>query len=230
MGIDGLYLDDVTFDRRILKRMRKVMENIKPGCMLDLHSTTAFSLSPANQYLEYFPYIDKLWLGEGFNYDIEPADFWLTETSGIPFGVMNDVLYQYSPNTHTGRDFHRSMLYGMTLRGDWHMWKLWDDFGIAESKLAGYWDKNPVATTDHKNVIATGYIKDGKALIVIGSWLTEQVTVKLSIDWKRLGLNPSEVNITAPEIKDYQKERSFKVDELIPVEAQSDCILIISKK
>ena len=230
MGIDGLYLDDVTFDRRILKRMRKVMENIKPGCMLDLHSNTAFSLSPANQYLEYFPYIDKLWLGEGFNYDIEPADFWLIETSGIPFGVMNDVLYQYSPNTHTGRNFHRSMLYGMTLRGDWHMWKLWDDFGIVDSKLAGYWDTNPVATTDHKNVFATAYVKDGKALIAIGSWVNEPVNVKMSIDWKRLGLNPAEVNIIAPEIKDFQKERSFKVDELIPIDAQSDCILIISKK
>ncbi len=227
MDIDGLYLDDVSYDRRILKRMRKVMEAIKPdSCMIDLHSNTSFSIGPVNQYLEFYPYIDRTWYGEGFSYDIHPADFWLVETSGIPFGVMNDILLQVGINRHRG------MLYGMTVRGqnDWNLWKLWDDFSIANSKMNGYWEKNPVVTTDHKNVYATTYIKDGSVLVALASWIKEPVKVKMNIDWKRLGLNPSEVNIIAPEIYNYQKEKKFKVDELIPIDALSDCLIIISKK
>jgi len=82
MDIDGIFLDDVSFDRHILKRMRKVMKTSKSGCMIDLHSNTGFSIVAANQYLEFFPYIDKTGFGEGFNLDLMPADFWLTEVSG----------------------------------------------------------------------------------------------------------------------------------------------------
>ena len=224
MDIDGLYLDDVSFDRRILKRMRKVMEMNKPGCMIDLHSNTAFSLGSANQNLELFPYIDKTWFGEGFNFDIMPADFWLVEVSGIPFGIGNDMLLHMAVNSHRG------MLFGMTSRGFWPMWKLWDDFGIADSKMVGFWEKNPIVSTDQKNVFATTYFKEGKVLIAIGSWVNEPVSVKINIDWQRLNLKPEEVSIVAPEIHEYQKERSFKLNETIPIDANGDCLLIISKK
>ena len=66
LDIDGLYLDDVSFDRHILKRMRKVMEHEKPGSLIDLHSNTGFSKGPAKQYAEFFPYVDKIWFGESF--------------------------------------------------------------------------------------------------------------------------------------------------------------------
>ena len=39
-GIDGLYLDDVSYDRQTVKRIRKVMEAVRPGCLIDLHSNT----------------------------------------------------------------------------------------------------------------------------------------------------------------------------------------------
>ncbi len=104
--IDGLYLDDVTYDRQILKRMRKIMERARPGCLIDLHSNTGFSRGPANQYLEFFPYVDRLWFGESFNYN-DPPDYWLTEISGIPYGLMGEMLQD-------GGNKWRGMLYGMT--------------------------------------------------------------------------------------------------------------------
>ena len=97
LGVDGLYLDDVTYGREMLKRMRKVMEAAKPGCMIDLHSNTAFSKGPAVQYAEFFPYIDKVWFGESFHYNKMSAVGWLVESSGIPFGLMGDML----PQAHT---------------------------------------------------------------------------------------------------------------------------------
>ena len=42
--IDGLYLDDVSYDRETLKRVRKVMAR-RPGCLIDLHSTTVSRIS-----------------------------------------------------------------------------------------------------------------------------------------------------------------------------------------
>ena len=48
VGIDGLYLDDVSYDRRTLKRIRKVLDRAKPGCLLDLHSNTGFSKGTSN--------------------------------------------------------------------------------------------------------------------------------------------------------------------------------------
>jgi len=224
MNVDGLYLDDVSFDRHILKRIRRVLDMNKPGCMIDLHSNTTFSLGSANQNLELFPYIDKTWFGEGFNFDIMPADFWLTEISGIPFGIPNDMLLHMAVNNRRG------MLFGMTSRGFWPMWKLWDEFGIAGSKMVGFWGKNPAITINHENVYATAYVKKDKILIIIGSWVNKPVNVKLNIDWGLLGLKPSAVNIVAPEIEDYQKEMIFKDGETFPVDAKGDLLLIISKK
>ncbi|MEZ4968548.1 MAG: DUF6067 family protein [Flavobacteriaceae bacterium] len=143
-GIDGLYLDDVSYDRRTVKRIRKVLDDLKPRSMLDLHSNTGFSKGPATQYTEFFPFMDKLWFGESFNYDEMPPENWLVEVSGIPFGLMGDML-------HAGGNPWRGMVYGMTVRYPWFtegvscdprdLWKIWDDFGIAESKMIGYWEK-----------------------------------------------------------------------------------------
>ncbi len=88
VGIDGLYLDDVSYDRRTVKRIRKVLDNTKPGCLLDLHSNTGFSKGPATQYTGFFPYMDKLWFGESFQYNKMSPENWLVEVSGIPFGLM----------------------------------------------------------------------------------------------------------------------------------------------
>ena len=163
--IDGLYLDDVTYDRQILKRMRKIMERARPGCLIDLHSNTLFSHGPANQYMEFFPYVDRLWFGEGFNYD-DPPDYWLTEVSGIPFGLMGEMLQD-------GGNKWRGMLYGMTARMPWRddigpLWRLWDEFGIAEARMIGYWEKDCPVRTDQPGVLATVYTRPGKTLVSRG--------------------------------------------------------------
>ncbi len=90
VGIDGLYLDDVEFDRTTMKRVRKVLARGRPDPMIDLHSANQFDAndgfaSSANLYLEHFPYIERLWFGEYFDYN-SPPDYWLIEMSGIPFG------------------------------------------------------------------------------------------------------------------------------------------------
>jgi hypothetical protein len=233
-GIDGLYLDDVTYDRNMLKRMRKVMNEIRPDCLIDLHSNTGFSKGPATQYLEFFPYIDKLWFGESFDYNAMSPANWLVECSGIPFGLMGDML-------HGGGNPWRGMVYGMTSRYPWitnqndlskpyDIWKLWDSFGIADSKMYGYWEDDPIVTTFNPDVLATSYLKDKKILISIASWAKENTEIKLTIDYKRAGLNPDRVRLTAPFIEKFQPARTFAVNEPITIEPTKGWLLIAEEK
>jgi hypothetical protein len=233
VDIDGLYLDDVSYDRRTVKRIRKVLDNTKPGCILDLHSNTGFSKGPATQYTEYFPYVDKLWFGESFQYDNMPPENWLVEVSGLPFGLMGDML-------QGGGNRWRGMVYGMTVRHPWTtegvlcdprpVWKIWDEFGIESAVMKGYWEKNCPVKTDRSDVKATIYQKDGKSLISVASWADGNVNVRLQFDWKSLGMDPSKAILHAPYIKDFQEERTFKPDESIPVEPKKGWLIYIKEK
>ncbi len=212
--IDGLYLDDVTYDRQIIKRMRKVMDRNRPGCMIDLHSNTGFSQNPAIQYMEYFPFIDRLWFGESFNYD-DPPDYWLVEITGIPFGLMGDMLQD-------GGNRWRGMLYGMTSRIPWSpepakMWKLWDAFGIGESRMIGYWEPDCPVRTDHPEVLATAYVKKDKTLISLASWARIPVKVRLTIDFGAIGLNAGKAHLFAPAVQDFQEATLFGVNDAVTV-------------
>ncbi len=225
IDIDGLYLDDFSYDRRILKRMRKIMESIKPEkCHIDVHSNNAFTRGPANQYLEIYPYIDRTWYGEGFNFDLMPADFWLSEVSGVPFGIVNELLLHRSVNK--GR---RGMVFAMVPRGDWEMWKFWDAFGIRDAKMIGYWEDTPAVTTDNKFVKATSYIKNGEGLIVLGSWLSEPTSIRLIVNWEEFGLNPDRVKIELPEIANYQESGVLDIDDSIPIDAKGVRFLLLKE-
>ena len=223
MDIDGLYLDDVSFDRRTLKRIRRVMDQYKPGeCMIDLHSNTAFSLGSANQNMELFPYVEKTWFGEGFNFDLFPAEFWLVEVSGIPFGVTNDMLRHMSVNPS------RDMVFGMTDRSNVPIWKLWDYFGIGDSHMVGFWEKEPVVTTNNSRVYATAYVKTGsETLIAIGSWVDAPVEVQLNINWEKIGLSPDKVTIEAPEVDQRQGHKKYKRDEKIILSPKGEKFIIL---
>ena len=212
--MDGLYLDDVSYDRETLKRIRKVLDRKRPGSMIDLHSNTAFSIGPANQYMEFLPYIDRLWFGEGFDYDKGP-DFWLIEISGIPFGLMGDML-------QNGGNRWRGMLYGMTARAPWcaptnHVWRVWDSFGIDRARMVGYWEKDCPVRTDHSKVLATAYIRPGKALVAVATWHPRPVAVQLDIDWEQLGIDGSKATLFAPAIADYQAATLFRPSDAIPI-------------
>ncbi|MBS1746612.1 MAG: hypothetical protein JST21_10635 [Bacteroidetes bacterium] len=232
VGIDGIYLDDVAFDRITMKRIKRVLtQDGHPG-IIDLHSANQYNPrdgynNSANLYMEHFPYLNRLWFGEYFDYEKNSPGFFLTEVSGIPFGLMGEMLQD-------GGNAWRGMIYGMTNRMPWTanadprpIWKVWDDFGMQGTKMIGYWSSNcPVKTSDDK-VLATVYKKKGAALISIASWADSDVNVKLKIDWKGLGLNPATVKIVAPWIKNFQPSRLFSINDEIPVPKNKGWLLIV---
>lgn len=232
VGIDGVYLDDVAFDRITMKRIKRVLtQDGHPG-ILDLHSANQYNKSDgfnnsANLYMEHFPYLNKLWFGEYFDYEKNKPDFFLTEVSGIPFGLMGEMLQD-------GGNAWRGMIYGMTNRMPWSdnadprpIWKVWDDFGIKGSEMIGYWSENCPVKTNNEKVLATVYKKNGTALISIASWAEGDVNIKLMIDWKKLGIDPSKATLIAPAIKNFQPALTFAADSELPVAKGKGWLLII---
>jgi hypothetical protein len=232
VGIDGLYIDDVAFDRTVMKRVRKILDRGREGALIDLHSANQYNprdgfANSANLYLEHFPYINRLWFGEYFDYNALP-DFWLVEMSGIPFGLMGEMLQD-------GGNAWRGMVFGMTSRLPWAgnprpVWQAWDAFGIKNSRMMGYWAPSCPVKTGHADVLATAYVKKGKTLVSLASWCKNPVEVELKIDWRALGLKAKKCIIEAPEIEDFQEKRLFRVGEKIPVQPARGWLLIVREE
>ncbi len=235
VGIDGIYLDDVAFDRVTMKRVKRVLTAGGHPGIIDLHSANQYDKSDgfnnsANLYLENFPYLNRLWFGEYFDYEKNSPDFFLTEVSGIPFGLMGEML-------QGGGNPWRGMVYGMTNRMPWSdnadprpIWKVWDDFGMQGTKMIGYWVENNPVKTNNPDVLATVYKKDKSALVSIASWATDDVNIRLQIDWKALGIDPSKASITAPEVKNFQHAASFTDGQDIKVEKGRGWMIVIKEK
>ncbi len=230
--IDGLYLDDVAFDRITMKRVRKVLDRGNPGSLIDLHSANQYNprdgfASSANLYLEHFPYINRLWFGEYFDYDSRP-DYWLVEISGIPFGLMGEMLEK-------GGNPWRGMTMGMTARMPWSgdpapLWKAWDDFGIQRSRLHGWWSGRDPVTTSDVNVLATTWTRPGAALVALGSWRDDDASVALSIDWPALGMDPARARIRAPAIANFQDAASWEPGARVTVPGKKGLLLVIEPR
>ena len=231
VGIDGLYLDDVAFDRVTMKRVRKVLARGRPDPMIDLHSANQFDAndgfaSSANLYLEHFPYIDRLWFGEYFDYNSSP-DYWLVEMSGIPFGLMGEMLQD-------GGNPWRGMVFGMTDRlpysGDPRpLWRFWDEFGLQNTRMIGYWVPNTPVRTGRPDVLATVYKCGNRALVALASWAPGPVDVKLAIDWKGLGISPDHARIGAPAIDKFQDAAKFTPSQSIHVLPGKGWLLVLDE-
>jgi hypothetical protein len=105
---------------------------------------------------------------------------------------------------------YRGMLYGMTARkyGDVDprpVWAMMSDYGIAESRMLGYWLENAPVRTDHPRVLATTYARSDAILIALASWSDTDEVVQLSVDLEALGLGP-DVSARAPAVEGLQAE------------------------
>ncbi len=229
VGIDGIYLDDVAFDRTTMKRIRRVLSSDRGPGIIDLHSANQFNKrdgfnNSANLYLEHFPYLNRLWFGEYFDYNMDP-DFWLIEVSGIPFGLMGEMLEK-------GGNKWRGMVYGMTNRLPWggddpsQIWQFWDEFGIQDTDMIGYWANDNPVKINHEKVKATLYKKNDALLIAIASWAEDDVKVNLEIDWRAMGLKPRSL-MQMPAIKDYQEEKTLAIKDAFVIPKGKGFLIVI---
>jgi len=227
---DGMYIDDTALDATSLRRARRILDS-RPGRLIDLHTWNHFNgwAGFANNltiYMEILPYLDRLWLGEGFDASSVSPDFWLVEMSGLPFGLMSEMLDGANP--------WRGMIFGETARLPWSgnprgLWKVWDEFGIQGTEFSPFFLRDCPVQTDRTNVLATVYRKEGRSFVALGSWATEDTQVNLNIDWKALGLDPARAMLYAPPIAGMQPEKQWKPGELIPVAPKRGWFLVLDE-
>ncbi len=214
MNLDGVYVDDSALERHTVRRARKIIDAHRPEGRMDLHSwnhlcDVAGNASCLNLYMELLPYFDLCWIGEGRDYD-HPADNWLIEVSGIPFGLCGQMLQD-------GGNRWRGMLFGITNRAPWvgqgpeEIWKFWDKFGIKDMEMIGFWEKGTPVKTDCPDVLATLYKGRGRSIIAVASWADTDRSVRITADIPYS-------KIFQPEIIGYQSESNgINLDQAIVI-------------
>jgi len=203
--IDGLYLDDIAFSRATVKRLVNVLHAERDEVVIDLHSANQFNerdgfTNSAMLYMEHFPYVSRLWFGEYFDYG-QGEDYWMTEVAGLPFGLMGEMLQD-------GGHPYRGMLYGMTARKYGNVdprpvWALMNDFGIAESRMLGYWLEGPAVSTGNPSILATSYVRPEGTLVALASWSDRDEVVSLSVDRAKVGLGEA-LRASTPAVEGLQ--------------------------
>lgn len=228
--LDGMYIDDTALDATSLRRARRILDS-RPGRLMDLHSWNHFNAWAgfANNltiYMEILPYLDRLWLGEGFEANAAAPDFWLVEMSGLPFGLMSEMLDGANP--------WRGMVFGETARHPWSgdprgLWKGWDEYGLQGTEFLPFFVADNPVRTGQPDVLATVYRRPGRSFVALGSWAPDERRVTLAFDWKRLGLDPARTMLYAPAIAGMQDERRWRPEESIPVAAKRGWFLIVDE-
>lgn len=228
LGLDGVYIDDSALDRKTLQRARRILDADGKQRLIDIHSWNhnnqwAGYANSLHLYLELLPYVDRTWMGEGFKVS-NTADFWLVEMSGIPFGLMSETL--------DAKNTFRGMIFGMLPRLPWSgnpvpMWKVWDDFGMKDATMRGYWDERCPVKTDNANLPATVYQNGDKALVVIANWTDTPQSAQITLDEKLLGFTPS--TFTLPEIRDTQWQGKLSGLKKCEVMGRNGMIILLEK-
>jgi hypothetical protein len=215
MLIDGVYIDDLGFGREIMQRVRRVLHRHREQPVIDLHSANQYNekdgfASSTNLYLEHFPYLDRLWFGEYFDYNENP-DYWLVEVSGIPFGLLGEMLQD-------GGNPWRGMIFGMTARMprvtvNSALWQMWDTYQLPDARMTGFWsDSCPVVSNDER-IPATVYAGKRYTVVALASWAEAKSSVTMSVDWQKLGYEQEETKVYVPYIRDFQ-ELEERIDRL----------------
>ncbi|UKA63693.1 glycoside hydrolase domain-containing protein [Arthrobacter sp. FW306-04-A] len=241
-GVDGIYLDDIAYDRHTMLRVRKVLERncgTAEGPDIDLHSANQFTardgfVSSANLYMEHMPYVDRLWFGEYFDYEITSPEYWLVELSGIPFGLMGEMLQD-------GGNPWRGMVFGMTGRvpavDNRPMWRFWANNGLEEATMIGHWAIDaPIRSSDPEVLATTWLTSDGSAVVALASWAAEPVDVTLVFDGGAASALSEEgaaalasSPVTVHLIEGFQTAASYRPGQPITIEPKRGLLLTIGK-
>ncbi|MDD2601213.1 MAG: DUF6067 family protein [Kiritimatiellae bacterium] len=231
VGIDGVYIDDTALDRLSMQRARRILDaDGNAGRRIDMHSWNHFNemagfASSSVLFMELYPYYDRLWHGESFNYDT-PPEYWLTEISGIPFGLMGEML-------QNGGNPWRGMVFGMTQRWPWSgdpraLWSFFDQVGLADADYLGWWDPScPVKSGDPALLVSVYRLK-GAAVIAVANFSAQDKPCGLRIDWNALGMEPVKSLLRAPAIKGFQAEHAFEADQVFDVPAKKGWLIVVT--
>jgi hypothetical protein len=161
----------------------------------------------------------------------EPSDYWLVEISGVPFGLFREML-PFGVAVEQNATPWRRMLYGMSFRihrdqNPASLWRFWDQFGIQDARMIGYWDEACPVQTGRPDVLATAFVRADKTLIALATCAQSRVTVRLAIQETAVGLGLSRARLFAPAIPGMQDEFRFPPTDEIPLAPGQGWLLVL---
>jgi len=234
LKIDGIYIDDLALDRETLKRSRKILDRERSGARIDMHTWNHYNdygkwASSLYLYMDLLPYIDQLWIGEARDYN-KPADYWLIEVSGIPFGLTSQML-------NRGGNAWRGMVFGITDRFGWYrsitpeyIWKFWDAHDFEHKEMIGFWDEGMPVKMDNHQTVASVYKGKNEVIIAVANWTDSVQTCRFTIDWQKLGLSPDSVTARIPYLQDFQTEQAVDINGPVYIPAAKGYMIVLKKK
>ena len=249
--------DGIAFDRTTLERVRKGMELAKSSVRIDIHQSNDGGCkdggwgSPALKYMQHFAFADSLWFGEGFDYWHQSADWWLLETSGLPYGLVGDMIREGpvgedgAENLASCPDPNRwlGMVFGMTARGTtglattadspealevYPLWKYQAANRMADATLHGWWEDEPVVAVlgPDTTVKATAFVQlDGSGVVAVGNFGNASAAFQLGGPL----FAHKTVTLVADAIEAFQPSASFAPGARITVAAKRGWLLRWSK-
>ena len=200
-GVDGTYVDDSALDNAAMLRARRILDaDGNTGRRVDMHMWNHFNGYVGNAsavviYMGLFPFIDRLWCGEGYRQK-KSAAYWLVERSGIPFGLLSEQLEDVS--------YDKGLVYAMQA-GRWAPcakkpgprppeWALAEQNDLATSEMIGWWDPaNPVRVIGSDDVKATVYRGKTKSVVAVANFGDAEANVKLVLKGTLPGLTKAAV-------------------------------------
>jgi hypothetical protein len=67
-------------------------------------------------------------------------------------------------------------------------------------------------------------------MVALGSWHDEDVALRLTIDWRALGLDPTRTRLRSPAIAGFQDAGTWAADAAIPVPGKKGLLLLLEER
>ena len=193
-------------------------------------------------------------MGEGFDYWGSTPEWWLLETSGLPFGITGDMIREGTTGgTGPGKgcpDPNRwlGMVFGMGTRLGFGtplganvtaapnvqevvpVWQFWKQYSLADSEMVGWWSDpaDLLVTTSDPDVKATAFALRHENTVVVAlanfGNATKSVTLSFSPAIEVTG------QIEAPAVEAYQPARTFAAAEPVPCASKRGWLLVVGAK
>jgi hypothetical protein len=93
--------------------------------------------------------------------------------------------------------------------------------------MVGWWVPGAPVRTSSASVLATSYVRSGRTLVALGNWAERDETVRLSVDWRALGLSAARARLRAPAIEGFQPAGSWATSASLTIPAKKGLLLVI---
>ena len=218
-GISGVYMDGVGLDRRVMRRVRRVLED-RVGAdqaRVEVHGGNGMTArggytSTVVEQMEALPFVDRIWYGDGHSYRVSPEQM-LVGVSGVPFGVGGTLM-------QTGGNIWTGLVFGMTGREGWGgvaspVWSVWDRFRVRGSEFIGWWDPACPVRMDRREVRVSVWKRRGAVLAAVANFSDQTVREPLTVYWNDLGLRREACRLYFPGMEGLQLERVADADAVV---------------